>query len=85
MGVWGHLCHRWVGLSLCHNDTKGVRWPGLAFPCPCTPSQLEGQVAALSQEVTRLRGQCKQSREKDSSQAKVWRFPPLGKRHSPLA
>lgn len=44
------------------------------------PSQLEGQVTTLSQEVTQLQGQCKQ----DSSQAKVWMLQPLGRRHSPL-
>lgn len=45
------------------------------------PSQLEGQVNTLSQEVTQLQGQCKQD---SSSQAKVWMLQALGRRHSPL-
>lgn len=75
MGTWGYLCLL-LDVSLCQDDTKRIRWSGLALPCPCAPSQLEGQVTTLSQEVTRLQGQCKQ----ESSQAKVWKLLPFGSR-----
>lgn len=78
IGTWGYLCLL-LDVSLHQDDTKRIRWSGLTLPCPCAQSQLEGQVTTLSQEVTRLQGQCKQ----ESSQAKVWQLLPVGRRHSP--
>lgn len=49
--------------------------------CLCTPSQLESQVATLSQEVTQLQRQQEQNLKKESPWAKVVRSTPCQVAH----
>lgn len=64
---------------------SGARWKvslaKVSSGCPCPPSQLQAQVAALSQEVTRLQKQRERSLEKESSRVNVVRPYPCQVAH----